>query len=92
MIRNRFDESQDHDRPPVASGLDRSLLCTSPGCGRVWTCDFGRRLCSEHDAARHASHANRPPHQRTRALPTIPSFRQAARSFAEPNEPDEEFA
>lgn len=90
-MRNRFDENQDQERLPAA-GVDRTLLCTTQGCGRRWTCDFGRRLCSDCDARRHTAHANRPPHQHTRPLAEIPTFRQAARSFAEPHEPDEEFA
>lgn len=28
---------------------ETSLLCTANGCVRRWTCDFGKRLCSEHD-------------------------------------------
>jgi hypothetical protein len=27
------------------------LHCSWPGCGRRWTVNFGRRLCSEHDDA-----------------------------------------
>ena len=30
---------------------DRTLLCTVDGCPNRWCVDFGRRLCSAHDAA-----------------------------------------
>lgn len=30
---------------------DRLLACTASGCPRRWSCNFGSRLCSAHDAA-----------------------------------------
>lgn len=32
-----------------ADGDASGLLCTARGCTRHWTCDYGKRLCSEHD-------------------------------------------
>lgn len=31
-----------------------SLMCTHKGCMRRWVCNFGKRLCSEHDRMRFA--------------------------------------
>ena len=65
-----------------------SLLCTTSGCGRRWTCDFGRRLCSECDAVRNA----RPAVKRQAPVPGLPTLRDAVRPYAEPAEREfEEF-
>lgn len=69
------------DKPMKAE----SLLCTTAGCGRRWTCDFGRRLCSECDAVRNA----RPAIKRQAAMPGLPTLRDAVRPYAEPVERDE---
>lgn len=88
MNRQRFDESADTQNF-VPAGMDRSLLCTTTGCGRRWTCDFGRRLCSDCDSRRHTSHVERRPQS---TLPAMPSLREAVRPYSEPTEPDEEYA
>lgn len=85
MMRRTFDETVAGAPPPV----DHRLLCRAPGCGRRWTCDFGKPLCSEHDRTRHEGGGpQRQPLQLVRSQP-LP-FREAARSFAEPMERDDE--
>lgn len=37
-----------------------SLACTAAGCTLKWTCDFGKRLCSEHDRILRFGDANAP--------------------------------
>lgn len=44
----------DADQQLATRNTGGFLLCTMPGCMNRWTCDFGRRLCSSHDAARHS--------------------------------------
>lgn len=85
MNRQRFDENSS---AIARTTTDYSLLCATSGCGRRWTCDFGKRLCSECDARRNSSHAQKPP-QRT--LASLPTLREAVRPFAEPSEHDEEY-
>jgi len=86
MNRQRFDENATGALP----SLDHSLLCSNAGCNRRWTCDFGKRLCSECDARRHSGHAAKPP-QRQAMLPAMPTLREAVRPYAEPDERDEEY-
>lgn len=55
-----------------------ALLCCVEGCGRKWTSDFGRRLCSEHLRGGGS----------TKPLP-LPT-RQPERPYAEPADRDEQ--
>lgn len=89
MNRQRFDENAS----PTGSanrGVDYTLLCSTSGCGRRWTCDFGKRLCSDCDARRHNGHAQRAP-QRQASIASLPTLREAVRPYAEPVEHDEEY-
>ncbi len=65
-----------HDTPA-------GLLCSFPGCVKRWVNDYGKKLCSEHDAIRFTgggAHQQRP----------IPeTLRPAARPYCEPEERDE---
>ena len=87
MNRQRFDDSAS-PAPARAYESDRSLLCSTQGCGRLWTCDFGKRLCSDCDARRQSSHARKAPQA---TLACIPSLREAVRPFAEPVDHDEDY-
>lgn len=87
MNRQRFDENADQSAA-AHRGTDHTLLCATTGCGRRWTCDFGRRLCSDCDARRQTSHARKPPQS---SLPAMGSLRDAVRPFTEPAEREEEY-
>jgi len=54
------------------------LLCCVDGCGKRWTSDFGRRLCSDHLRGASA----------TKPLP-LPT-RDPVRPYAEPAERDDQ--
>lgn len=43
MAFNAFGKKKDE---PIDD--ERKLLCTEPGCGRRWTVDLGRPMCSYH--------------------------------------------
>ena len=43
MTFNAFGKKKDE---PIDD--ERKLLCTEPGCGRRWTVDLGRPMCSYH--------------------------------------------
>lgn len=89
MNRQRFDENASANSGSIHA-TDRSLLCSAPGCGRRWTCDFGKRLCSDCDARRHNGHAQRAP-QRQASIASLPTLREAVRPYAEPVEHDEDY-
>lgn len=70
---------------------DNGLLCHWPGCRNRWTCDFSHgRLCSHHDAMASRGGASRPTDSPVRHQAPIP-LRDAVRSFAEPEDRDDEY-
>ena len=68
---------------------DPSLLCTTSGCGNLWSCNFGRRLCSECDRLRNLRGGPAAPPPRQAKLPMLPTLRDAVRPFIEPSDRDE---
>ena len=65
-----------------AADPEASLRCAE-GCGRRWSSDFGRRLCTE--CARSGDRA------RTRPIPLQPPIRAAAPYWQDQKDDDDEF-
>lgn len=53
--------------------------CTSAGCRRRWTCDFGHgRPCSQHDKERFEGHGQRPIPMPVPKHPPVRPFNEVA--------------
>lgn len=69
------------------ASAEASLMCRMPGCRNRWAVDVSHgKVCSEHDDALRRQ-GGKAPEQRAITAP-LP-FREAARSFTEPEERDE---
>jgi hypothetical protein len=63
-----------------------SLLCSTPGCGKAWIGNFGRRYCADHAPARRPDPQG--PARRSAPRLAIP-LHEAVRPFIEPVERDD---